>query len=712
MKKEMYELKHPYVGSEHLLLAILHNSDLYITKELMKINLTYTSFKEELIRLIGIGKKNSNIFLYTPLLKRVFDNVISNNRDCDSFIEVDDLFISLLDEGEGVANRILLGMNIDIDYLYEKFIKDFNVKKKIGHKKLLLEEFAVDMNNKHKVYGYDPVVGRDDEVSRLIEILLRRTKNNPVLVGEAGVGKTAIVEELVRRIEEGNVPKKLLECKVYSLSLASLIAGTKYRGEFEERINQIIDEIVDNDKVILFVDEIHTLVGAGGAEGAIDASNILKPYLARGDLKVIGATTNDEYRKFIEKDKALDRRFQKININEMSLESTKDILFKIRDVYSKYHDVFVSDEIIDNIVNLCDRYVSYGKFPDKAIDIFDEVCAKSSIIEDENDKKIRMINEELKNVRSKKNDLIVHNNFKEASLYRKKELSLEKKCYDISFIEKVKKVRLDTLYDVIYSKTNIPVKSILDFNKKDICYKLKNIVIGQDNVIDKMINIIDKLNKSIKNVPISILLVGKSGIGKTFLVKEYVKMFYNDESLIKLDMSEYADDSSISKIIGVNAGYVGYKDLSSLCDKVKRNSYSVIIVDNIELASKKVKQLFYSMLDDGYLIDSSNEKVDFRNTMLFFCSNYGSSSSNIGFFTESVDNLSIKDVIGEDLFNKFSGVLRFKDLDYDNMVKIINTKGILSPNIVDKIINESNYKKVGCKRIDYLISINKDLIEV
>ena len=706
----MSELKHPYVGSEHLLLAILHNKDLMITKELLKIDLTYERFKEELINIVGIGKKSNDMYLYTPLLKRVFNNVIMNNKGEERLIEVDDLFISLLDEGEGVANRILLGMNIDIDYLYEKFIKKFNFNKKSIKKKMLLEEFAVDMNSRYKLY--DPVIGRDNEVDRLIEILLRRTKNNPVLIGDAGVGKTAIVEEFVRRIEEGKVPKKLRNCRVFSLSLSSLIAGTKYRGEFEERINQVIEELVSDKDVIIFIDEIHTLVGAGGAEGAIDASNILKPYLARGDIQVIGATTKEEYKKFIESDKALDRRFQKINIDEMSIEQTKDVLFNIRDLYSKYHNVSISDEIIDNIIDLCDKYVHYGKFPDKAIDIFDEVCAKSSIIEDDNDKKIRMYNEELNKIRLKKNELIVENNFKEASIYRKKELSLEKKYNQLNFDEHEKDVLLDTLYEVVYGKTGIPVKSLLCFNKQDIVDKLNNIVIGQESVINKMCDIVDKVNNSKKSVPISLLLVGKSGVGKTFFEREYSKLFYNDKSIIKLDMSEYSDDSSISKLLGVNAGYVGYKDLVSLCDRVRRNSYSILFINNIEYASKKVLQLFSSILEDGYLIDTSNEKVDFRNTVMFFETNYGCEHSNIGFSTNNVNSLLIKDVLGEEMFSKFSGILSFRDLNREDIIKIINSKGILSPDIVDKIVEESNYKKVGARKIDYLVSIYKETVEV
>ena len=710
MKKEMSELKHPYVGSEHLLLAILHNKDLMITKELLKIDLTYERFREELINIVGIGKKSNDMYLYTPLLKRVFNNVIMNNKGEDRLIEVDDLFISLLDEGEGVANRILLGMNIDIDYLYEKFIKKFNFNKKSIKKKMLLEEFAVDMNSRYKLY--DPVIGRDNEVDRLIEILLRRTKNNPVLIGDAGVGKTAIVEEFVRRIEEGKVPKKLRNCRVFSLSLSSLIAGTKYRGEFEERINQVIEELVSDEDVIIFIDEIHTLVGAGGAEGAIDASNILKPYLARGDIQVIGATTKEEYKKFIESDKALDRRFQKINIDEMSIEQTKDVLFNIRDLYSKYHNVSISDEIIDNIIDLCDKYVHYGKFPDKAIDIFDEVCAKSSIIEDDNDKKIRMYNEELNKIRLKKNELIVENNFKEASIYRNKELTLEKKYNQLNFDEHVKDVLLDSLYEVVYGKTGIPVKRLLSFNKEDIINRLNRVVIGQEVVINKMCDIVDKVSKSNNNVPLSLLLVGKSGVGKTFLEKEYSKLFYNEKSIIKLDMSEYSDDSSISKILGVNAGYVGYKDLVSLCDKVRRNSYSVLFINNMEYASKKVLQLFSSILEDGYLMDSSNEKVDFRNTVMFFETNYGCEQSNIGFSTSNVDSLLIKDVIGEEMFSKFSGILRFRDLNREDIIKIINSRSVLSPKLVDKIVEESNYKRVGARKIDYLVSIYKESVEV
>ena len=386
-KQEMLSLKHPYVGSEHLLLAILKDKDSDISSFLNLYGVTYELCRDEIIKIIGIGKCKSEWFLYTPLLKRVVENA-SERVDGEGLVDTVDLFASLLDEGEGVANRILAGMNIDVEALYDKFTSKYSIKGKGGNT-LFIEEFGLNMNKEYTQRGYDPVLGRDNQVLRIIEILLRRTKNNPLLLGEAGVGKTAIVEELVRRIEEGAVPPKLRNIKIISLSMANLVAGTKYRGEFEDRMNQMISELETVDDVILFIDEIHTLVGAGGAEGAIDASNILKPYLARGKIKVIGATTKDEYKKYIEKEKALDRRFQKIYVDEMNINETKEILYKMKPVYEEYHHVGVPAKCIDTIVDLCDRYVIKGKFPDKALDILDEVCARTAIVESKSEIKNR-----------------------------------------------------------------------------------------------------------------------------------------------------------------------------------------------------------------------------------------------------------------------------------------------------------------------------------
>ena len=706
----MQELKHPYVGTEHLLLAILHNVDLNITKELLKFDLSYDRFRLEIIDVIGIGKKSNDIFLYTPLLKRVIENTILNNKDNEILIEVDDLFISLLDEGEGIANRILLGMNIDINFLYDKFVKSFN-KRKIFCKKLLLEEFSINLNEKFRVDGFDPVIGRDSQVNRLIEILLRRTKNNPVLVGEAGVGKTAIVEEFVRRIELGNVPRKLLNAKVYSLSLASLIAGTKYRGEFEERINQIISEIENDSDVIIFIDEIHTLVGAGGAEGAIDASNILKPYLARGSIRVIGATTKNEYSKFIEQDKALDRRFQKINVLEMSVDETKDILLNIRDLYEKHHGVIVSDEIIDNIIKFSDRYIHNGKFPDKAIDVFDEVCAKTAIVDDDYDIKLKEMNTEVEDIRNKKNKLIIEHKFKEASLFRERQLELESKI-DNLFLDMIgsnnlKEVTLDSLYQVIYDRTKIPLKAIYTFDKKNLFNKLSSCVVGQDNIIDNMLNCIEKWSFSNRNVPLSFLYVGKSGVGKTFLVKEYVKLMFNNESFIKLDMGEFTDEMSASKIIGVLPGYVGYKESKCLIDKVRDNPYVVILLDNIDKAHPKVLKIFNQILEDGLISDASGEEVDFKHTLIFMTTDYGCNVNKIGFSNENnciLDN--VKKFIGESFYGRIANVLLFNDLSEYDIRKIIDLKTgemEISTEIVDKIILESDYKKFGARKIESLV---------
>lgn len=721
MKKEMQELKHPYVGTEHLLLAILHNNEFNITKELLKLGLSYDKYRSEIVNVIGIGKKANDIFLYTPLLKRVIENCTLNCKDSQNLIDVDDLFISILEEGEGIANRLLLGMNIDVDYLYDKFVNHFGVKHRYCGKKLLLEEYAVNLNEKFKESSFDPVLGRDDQVNRVIEILLRRTKNNPVLVGEAGVGKTAIVEELVRKIELGNVPRKLLNVKVFSLSVASLIAGTKYRGEFEERINQIISEIENDSSVILFIDEVHTLVGAGGAEGAIDASNILKPYLARGVIRVIGATTKDEYSKYIEEDKALDRRFQKVPVLEMTAEDTENILYNIRDLYESYHGVLISDEIIKNVVRLTDRYIYGGKFPDKAIDLFDEVCAKTAITEDDYDLKLREVNLEIDMMRDKKNKLIVEHRFKEAASVRDKQLALEgeldKLYFDLSSVDLKKEVKLESLYKVIYDRTRIPVSSIIGFDKELIYNQLVDVVVGQDMAIRELVECVDSCTRRQKCMPVSMLFVGKNGVGKTFLAKEYAKMMGDKDSFVKLDMGEYSDEFSVSKIIGSPPGYVGYRESKSLADKVKNNPYLIILLDDIDKCCSKVLKLFSQVLEEGRLTDAIGEVVDFTHTTIFMTTNIGVNSQKIGFSRNDSYVLdSIKGCLSEEVVNKITKIIMFKELDKDVINKIVMSKiknNKISTEIVDKIITESDYASCGARKLDNLIdSAISDLIEV
>lgn len=719
-KKEMQELKHPYVGSEHLLLAILHNKDLEITKFLEECGLVYEKCKKEIVSVIGVGKSSNDWFLYTPLLKRVIENAILDCRDSDSLITVEGLFISLLEEGEGVANRILMGMNIDIDYLYEKFSNRFILKSSKSGRKLFVEEYAIDLNKKYNTEGFDPVYGRDEQVNRLMEILLRRTKNNPLLIGEAGVGKTAIVEELVRRIEIGSVPKKLLNKRVLCLAVSSLVAGTKYRGEFEERINQIIEELEGNDEIILFIDEFHTLVGAGGAEGAIDAVNILKPYLARGSIRIIGATTKDEYDKFVEDDRALDRRFQKIYVMEPTIEETEHILFNLRDTYEVFHEVKVSDEIIKEIIRLTDRYVYNGKFPDKAIDVFDEACAKASLVDSKLDKKIKNYSFDIKRIADEKNKAIINHDYKQASILKDKQLSVESEYDRILFKNgrtKInKEVTLDILYDIIYERTKIPVAQLKGINNKKMINSLKKHIYGQDNVIEKIVSTIQKHSKVPNKRPLTLLLVGKSGVGKTFFVRKYAELLYNKESFIRIDMSEYRDEFSSTKIIGAPPGYVGYKNNKTLLDKVKYNPYSVLLLDEIEKASPEVMKLFLQVFDEGFMTSATGEVIDFSHTIIFMTSNLGSNRSMIGFSGSQKELVfdKIKDFLGIELFNRIDEVIMFNDIDKKTIMKIVDNKltnfgdkilnkNVLSTEIVDKIMNEINIDESGVRKIDKVI---------
>lgn len=719
-KKEMSDLCHPYVGSEHLLLAILHNVELQVTKLLNEYGITYDIYKNEIIKVIGIGKTTNTWFLYTPLLKRIIENAIYDSKDDDNLVTVERLFISLLEEGEGVANRILLGMNIDVDFLYEKFINTFLYSKSRKNKKLLLEEYAVDLNNKYEDNEFDPVIGRDIQIDRIIEILLRRTKNNPLLIGDAGVGKTAIVEELVRRIVLKNVPKKLENVHIYSISLSSLVAGTKYRGEFEERINKIIEEVEDDPDVILFIDEIHTLVGAGGADGAIDASNILKPYLSRGKIRIIGATTKNEYSKYLEKERALDRRFQKVYINEPETDVVKDILIGSKSIYEKFHGVEISDEIIDSIVDLTIKYINQGFLPDKAIDVLDEACSRASLIDNSYEKRIKRDSLKIEEIKKEKNKAIILHDYKLALELRDKQEKLEndynKLCINYDVTSERKKLTLDHVYDVLYERTKIPIKLINSFDSKKIYNYLTKIVLGQNDSIKKIVDILSNVKK---NVPTSLFLVGKSGVGKTFFVKEYAKLLYPKDSFIKLDMSEYKEKHSISKIIGSPPGYLGYDDNNFLLARVKQNPYCILLLDEFEKAHPDVIRLFLQVFDDGRMTTSSGEIVDFSNALIFMTSNIGTAQECIGFKYRNEEFIQnkLKEFLGIEFVNRLDSIVFFDNISEKTIEKIINNKlkalgkNDFSPEIVDKIKKECEYSKFGVRKIDRLIDkYIKDLI--
>lgn len=720
-KKEMSMLKHPYVGSEHLLLAILHNDDLSVTKLLNEYNINYNNFRNEIIKIIGKGTISNEWFLYTPLLKRILENAILECKEENiKEVSVDRIFISLLEEGDGVAIRTLMGMDIDIDLLYDKFTDKFVYKSGTKSSKLLLDDFAVDFNQKSMNGEFDPVIGRDEKIDRVIEILLRRTKNNPLLIGDAGVGKTAIVEELSRRIVNGNVPDQLLNKRILAVSMSSLVAGTKYRGEFEERINQIINELENHSEIILFIDEIHTLVGAGGAEGAIDASNILKPHLARGKIKIIGATTKSEYLQFFEQDKALDRRFQKVYIEEPNNEDTLNILQKIKNVYESFHNVDIDDDILCKIVSLTNKYMPDGKQPDKSIDILDEACSKTSLIDSDMDKKIRKLKIDLNSIKRRKNECIVNQNYKDAMELRNKELkiinNLNRLDIKNSKVDNKKSISYDTLYEIIYARTKIPAKDIENMNVKYIYNKLKSKIMSQDDNIKRIINTVHSRRLFGRMVPSSFLIVGNTGVGKTFFVKEYAKLLYSKESLIRIDMSEYRENYSISKIIGSPPGYVGYNDKNSILDRVKHNPYSIILLDEIEKASRDVLKLFLQVLDDGFMTNSYGEKIDFSNTIIFMTSNLGCNSKSIGFIDKKKQNVKndITNYLDLEFINRIDDVIVFNSIGSKDIEKIIvkylkeyyvkiNDNEILKPEFVNKIKNLCEYEKFGARRIKKVI---------
>ena len=723
-KKEMYDLKHPYVSSEHLLLSILKGKN-DVSLKLKKYDLDYQIFKKEIINVLGVGSKASEWFLYTPLLKRIIENaVIDAKENNDGVVTINHLFVGMLEEGEGVAIRILLGMNIDIDELYSDFA--YRIVNKKNNKKLLIEELGCDLNKSVLDGKVDPVIGRDIEVERVLEILSRRNKNNPILIGDAGVGKTAIVEELSRRIVNDDVPISLRGKRIISLDMASSVAGTKYRGEFEERINKIIKELEDNSDIILFIDEIHTLVGAGGAEGAIDASNIFKPALARGKIRCIGATTTAEFKKYIEKDSALERRFQKVLIKEPDMETVRNILLNLKGIYEGFHNVVISEEIIDLIINLSLKYIYNRKEPDKSIDILDEVCARVSLKETSDYKKYKMKTQELKKIISDKKKSIVDNNFYLASELKYKEYSLmdEINNLELSLYKKCRKnVTKFDVASVVNMKTGIPIYEILNEKKNIIKESLKLIrsnIIGQDKAINEVIKIFKKIKFGFNDKCYSFLFCGPSGVGKTALASCFGEALVSKKNVVRLDMSEFKEAHSISKIIGSPPGYVGYDD-DNVLDFIKNNPYSVLILDEIEKAHSNVINLFLQVLDNGKIKNSKGEVIRFDNVIIIMTSNIGFLNSSVGFNNNVSENSKLNDSLSIPFINRVDNVVEFNYLDKDSIIKIINLKVDslierykkrikvkIDKNILSDILSMCDYSVYGARKIDKII---KDKIE-
>ena len=719
-RDEMLALHHPYIGTEHLVLSILKNDCDMSSKLEDSYHLTYDNFREEIIHVIGVGKKKSQFFLHTPLLKKIMENAMLDARDNNNGeVTIGHLFFALLEEGEGIAIRIFIGMGIPVDDMYDDFGATLIKREKKKKKKLLLDDIGVDLVEKARIHGFDPVIGREHEIERLIEILCRRGKNNPILIGDAGVGKTAIVEALAHLISNGNVPHILQDKRIISLNMASIVSGTKYRGEFEERMQKLIKEVEDSGNIILFIDEIHTLVGAGGAEGAIDASNILKPALARGTIRVIGATTGFEYKKFIEEDKALDRRFQKIMIKEPNREETFHILEKLKGIYEGYHHVIVNDDILRAIVDLSDCYIFNRHNPDKVIDVLDEVCSMVSIREYDDDKKFSSLKRNLLEVQKKKNAFILDNDVKKAYLCLKEENSLKNEIHhlELSSNKRKKYVTLQDVAVIIHQKSGVPIYEIMkdDMTSFEMLEKgLKKKFIGQDEAIDMLVNASKKVRLGYSNHKVnSYLFVGKSGVGKTGIAKEYASLVVGKDNFIRLDMSEYSDSSSVSKFLGSNPGYVGYDDYNSVLSKLKDKPYSVILLDEVDKAHPSVLNLLYQMLDEGRIKDSRNQEICLHHSTIIMTSNLGFEDTKVGFDANYSLSSSLSERFSPSLVNRINHIIVFHSLTYDNVVAIVkNRLEILknkysdfrySTSLIKDIALESQYEKYGARRIDKVI---------
>ena len=730
-KKEMQEMKHPYVGTEHLLLSLL-SVQKDIGKKMAEYGVTYQKFKNKLIEIVGVGTEDSSWFLYTPLLKRVLETAILISKESgNGEVGCDQLLFSILEEGEGIAVRILEKLNVDVEELQEVFSLKLTAKKKGNKKKLMVEEYGLDLTKKALNHEIDPVIGRDDELLRVMEILSRRTKNNPLLIGDAGVGKTAIVEALAQLIVLNQVPDKLKNKRLISVSIASLVAGTKYRGEFEERVTKMLKEIENDDTIILFIDEIHTLMGAGGAEGAIDAANIFKPALARGKLQLIGATTIDEYKQSIEKDKAIERRFQVVVIEEPKSDKVYDILLKLKPLYEKFHHVKISDDGLRFIIQLTDKYMHDRRQPDKAIDVLDEVCAKVSLVADKDSKTLHKYQEKLTELVDKKNKYILQEDFEKASALKTEEKELSSSINTIELkrmkARGVKRVRLSDIADVVSTKAKVPIYEIHSASLKlleRLEKQLKQKIYGQNQAIIQLVNFTKKMQLGYKegNHPTSFLFVGPTGVGKTLLAKEYSRLLFGEDRLIRLDMSEYKEESSITKIIGSAPGYVGYDDGKNKLEEIKNKPHAVILVDEIEKAHPSVLNLFLQILDEGRITDAKGNTVHLEHNIIIMTSNIGFSTHDLGFVSTNTIESKLQDFLSLELLNRIDQIIEFNRLSHEAIKQVVLTqmrelkakfkareiKIQFADSLVEDIIASCDYEKFGARRVGKIIEDKVD----
>ena len=649
------ELGHSYIGTEHILYGLAKEGNGIASKVLENQNVTADDILNKIEELIGSDEPIENIVDFTPRTKRVVESAFIEARKLGyNFIGTEHLLIGILREGDCVAAKILLDLNVNIPKLYNEIVKVINEgedyssgndssnnsnggKRRGSYNQTpTLNQFGQDLTKKAEEGKLDPVIGRKQEIERVLEILSRRTKNNPCLIGEPGVGKTAAVEGLAQKIASGDVPEILKDKRVVTLDISGMVAGSKYRGDFEERIKKALNEVKKAGDVILFIDEIHTIVGAGAAEGAIDAANILKPLLARGEIQLVGATTLNEYRKFIEKDAALERRFSPVTVNEPSEKDTIQILKGIRDKYEAHHNVKITDEAIEAAVKLSIRYVNDRFLPDKAIDLIDEASSRARLKTYTEPDSLKELQEEIEKTKNEKEEAVLNQKFEKAAELRDTEKDLrdkfekEQSKWKSKNTKSIVTITEENIAEVIANWTGIPAKKITEDENE----KLKNLekelhkrVIGQNEAVEAVSKAIRRGRVGLKdpNRPIgSFLFLGPTGVGKTELSKALAEVLFGDENaMIRLDMSEFMEPHSVSKLIGAPPGYVGFDDGGQLTEKIRRKPYSVVLFDEIEKAHPDVMNMLLQILEDGRLTDSQGRTVNFKNTVIIMTSNLG-----------------------------------------------------------------------------------------